>query len=154
MFTQPADHEGDEFHPLALKQSFAAENSGSVKRAALTLLDCLLLSSFVVFQFFPLLRTLSVFFIQLFRLPFAYHAEVTTDQTMNNGEKTPINRLQTRAWLRFQKYVIHCTWVLNVSQMRGVHVLFRLCCLHPKICAMSSKIVLSHIRFPTRRTFL
>lgn len=66
-----------------------------------------------------------------------------------------INRLQPWACLRFQKYVMHCTWALNVFHMRESCVLLRLCCLYPKTSAVSSKNgALAPVDFPSEKRFL
>lgn len=98
-FTQPADPEGDEFHPSALKQSFTAENSGSVKSLVMVklrrLYRCVFLTELIsqlsadCLYFFIAASPIKSFFVSSSQKNFADHTEVTTDQTMNNGNKLP-----------------------------------------------------------------
>lgn len=92
--------------------------------------------------FIQLLHHSSIILCQLLSKKHAYNVEVTTEPWTTGINF--INRLQTWTWLHFQKYVINCTWVLNVSQMRGVHVSFRLCFLHPRICLVIKNVALSY----------
>lgn len=155
-FTQPADQEGDEFHLSALKCPFTAEDSGREKPcgggAAVTLLVCLIICNLLGFLSRIFLPVFSLSDISIFPpRPFYSSSSLLLRSQPTKSWMAGINSHQQITDLSVASFPEICNTLHMGAKCfpdARVHVLSRPCCLHSQICALSSKIVLSHTLLP------